>query len=190
MDKGIPTFGICLGHQMLGLALGGKTKKMAQGHHGANHPVKDLETGKVEIVSMNHGFTVDTGDAAQRREGDSHVSLFDGSNCGLQRLKARMSSVCSIIPRRRPGRWTATICLTASPTRRRSALNERAQSSRNRIPGSPACGKSIRSALLPDAHQRAHLIVRRCHFGADRCITAGIAMPGFAASALRPQIDP
>ena len=55
----VPVFGICLGHQMLGLALGAKTRKMAQGHHGANHPVKDLETGKVEIVSMNHGFTVD-----------------------------------------------------------------------------------------------------------------------------------
>ena len=55
----MPVFGICLGHQMLGLALGAKTKKMAQGHHGANHPVKDLATGKVEIVSMNHGFTVD-----------------------------------------------------------------------------------------------------------------------------------
>ena len=66
VDKGMPIFGICLGHQMLGLALGGKTKKMAQGHHGANHPVKDLETGKVEIVSMNHGFTVDTATACPR----------------------------------------------------------------------------------------------------------------------------
>ncbi len=59
VDSGMPVFGICLGHQMLGLALGAKTRKMAQGHHGANHPVKDLTTGKVEIVSMNHGFTVD-----------------------------------------------------------------------------------------------------------------------------------
>ena len=56
---GIPILGICLGHQMLALALGAKTKKMPQGHHGANHPVKDFTTGKVEIVSMNHGFTVD-----------------------------------------------------------------------------------------------------------------------------------
>ena len=60
IDSGTPTFGICLGHQMLGLALGGKTMKMHQGHHGANHPVKDLTTGKVEITSMNHGFAVDT----------------------------------------------------------------------------------------------------------------------------------
>ena len=58
--SGVPTFGICLGHQMLGLALGGRTMKMHQGHHGANHPVKDLTTGKVEIISMNHGFAVDT----------------------------------------------------------------------------------------------------------------------------------
>ena len=83
VESGLPVFGICLGHQMLGLALGGATKKMPQGHHGANHPVKDLETGKVEIVSMNHGFTVD---AASLPAGvkQTHVSLFDGSNCGLR----------------------------------------------------------------------------------------------------------
>ena len=79
----IPVFGICLGHQMLALALGARTVKMATGHHGANHPVKDLETGKVEITSMNHGFAVD---AASLPEGviETHVSLFDGSNCGLR----------------------------------------------------------------------------------------------------------
>ena len=66
IDRGMPTFGICLGHQMLGIALGGKTLKMHQGHHGANHPVKDLTTGKVEITSMNHGFAVDTRHAARR----------------------------------------------------------------------------------------------------------------------------
>ena len=80
---GMPVFGICLGHQMLGLALGGTTKKMPQGHHGANHPVKDLETGKVEIVSMNHGFTVD-GDTLPKGVKQTHVSLFDGTNCGLR----------------------------------------------------------------------------------------------------------
>lgn len=79
----IPTFGICLGHQMLGLALGGKTVKMHQGHHGANHPVKDHTTGKVEIVSMNHGFAVD-GKSLPSGVEETHVSLFDGSNCGLR----------------------------------------------------------------------------------------------------------
>jgi carbamoyl-phosphate synthase small subunit len=78
----IPTFGICLGHQMLGIALGAKTVKMHQGHHGANHPVKDLLTGKVEITSMNHGFAVDRATLPQNVT-ETHVSLFDGSNCGI-----------------------------------------------------------------------------------------------------------
>ena len=82
VDSGVPVFGICLGHQMLGLALGATTKKMAQGHHGANHPVKDLTTGKVEIVSMNHGFTVDR-DSLPAGVSETHVSLFDGTNCGI-----------------------------------------------------------------------------------------------------------
>ncbi|TWF54503.1 glutamine-hydrolyzing carbamoyl-phosphate synthase small subunit [Neorhizobium alkalisoli] len=79
----IPTFGICLGHQMLGLALGAKTEKMHQGHHGANHPVKDHTTGKVEIVSMNHGFAVDSKSLPEGLE-ETHISLFDGTNCGLR----------------------------------------------------------------------------------------------------------
>ncbi|MGY5805420.1 glutamine-hydrolyzing carbamoyl-phosphate synthase small subunit [Rhizobium sp. LEGMi12c] len=79
----IPLFGICLGHQMLGLALGAKTAKMHQGHHGANHPVKDHTTGKVEIVSMNHGFAVDSKSLPEGVE-ETHISLFDGSNCGLR----------------------------------------------------------------------------------------------------------
>ena len=78
----IPIFGICLGHQMLAIAVGGKTLKMHQGHHGANHPVKDHTTGKVEIVSMNHGFAVD-GDSLPDGVEETHVSLFDGSNCGI-----------------------------------------------------------------------------------------------------------
>ena len=82
IDTGVPVFGICLGHQMLGLALGAKTRKMAQGHHGANHPVKDKTTGKVEIVSMNHGFTVDR-DTLPAGVTETHVSLFDDTNCGI-----------------------------------------------------------------------------------------------------------
>jgi carbamoyl-phosphate synthase small subunit len=80
--SGVPVFGICLGHQMLGLALGGQTVKMPQGHHGANHPVKDLATGKVVIVSMNHGFALDA-DSLPAGVTQTHVSLFDGSNCGI-----------------------------------------------------------------------------------------------------------
>ncbi|MFG1299882.1 glutamine-hydrolyzing carbamoyl-phosphate synthase small subunit [Xanthobacter sp. V3C-3] len=82
IEKGVPTFGICLGHQMIGLAVGGRTVKMHQGHHGANHPVKDLTTGKVEITSMNHGFAVDR-DSLPKNAVETHVSLFDGSNAGI-----------------------------------------------------------------------------------------------------------
>ena len=82
IESGTPTFGICLGHQMLGIAVGGKTAKMHQGHHGANHPVKDVTTGKVEITSMNHGFAVDK-DSLPNNVEQTHFSLFDGSNCGI-----------------------------------------------------------------------------------------------------------
>ncbi|WP_298846019.1 glutamine-hydrolyzing carbamoyl-phosphate synthase small subunit [uncultured Ruegeria sp.] len=88
----LPVFGICLGHQMLALALGGQTVKMNHGHHGANHPVKDLDTGKVEITSMNHGFAVD---AQSLPEGivETHRSLFDGSNCGIRMTDRPVYSV-------------------------------------------------------------------------------------------------
>ncbi|MGR3502789.1 glutamine-hydrolyzing carbamoyl-phosphate synthase small subunit [Pseudaestuariivita sp.] len=83
LDADLPVFGICLGHQMLALALGAQTVKMNHGHHGANHPVKDLETGKVEITSMNHGFAVDAQSLPKGVE-ETHRSLFDGSNCGIR----------------------------------------------------------------------------------------------------------
>ncbi|HWP24962.1 MAG TPA: glutamine-hydrolyzing carbamoyl-phosphate synthase small subunit [Xanthobacteraceae bacterium] len=99
--SGIPTFGICLGHQMLGLAVGAKTVKMHQGHHGANHPVKDLTTGKVEITSMNHGFAVDS-KTLPSDVVETHVSLFDGSNCGLK-LKDKPAFSVQYHPEASPG---------------------------------------------------------------------------------------
>src|SRR5437868_1411258 len=101
IDSGTPTFGICLGHQMLGLALGGKTMKMHQGHHGANHPVKNLTTGRVEITAMNHGFAVDRA-SLPADVAETHVSLFDGSNCGLE-LKGRPVFSVQYHPEASPG---------------------------------------------------------------------------------------
>jgi len=97
----LPVFGICLGHQMLGLALGGTTAKMHQGHHGANHPVKDFTTHKVEITSMNHGFAVDRASLPATVE-ETHVSLFDGSNAGLK-LKERPVFSVQYHPEASPG---------------------------------------------------------------------------------------
>ena len=99
--SGLPLFGICLGHQMLGLALGAKTRKMHQGHHGANHPVKDFTTDKVEITSMNHGFTVDR-ETLPKGVVETHVSLFDGTNCGLE-LEGRPVFSVQYHPEASPG---------------------------------------------------------------------------------------
>ena len=83
LETGTALFGICLGHQMLALAVGGRTSKMFQGHRGANHPVKRLADGRVEITSMNHGFAVER-DGLPENVRETHVSLFDGSNCGIE----------------------------------------------------------------------------------------------------------
>jgi carbamoyl-phosphate synthase small subunit len=101
VDSGKPVFGICLGHQMLGLALGGTTEKMPFGHHGANHPVKDLTTGKVEITSQNHGFAVADGDLPPAVE-VTHRSLFDGTIQGI-RLKDRPVFSVQYHPEASPG---------------------------------------------------------------------------------------
>lgn len=99
--SGLPLFGICLGHQMLGLALGARTVKMKQGHHGANHPVKDHTTDKVEITSMNHGFAIDK-DSLPKDVEETHVSLFDRTNCGI-RLKGKPVFSVQYHPEASPG---------------------------------------------------------------------------------------
>ncbi|MBT3070959.1 glutamine-hydrolyzing carbamoyl-phosphate synthase small subunit [Rhodomicrobium sp. Az07] len=101
VGSGVPLFGICLGHQLLGLALGARTIKMPHGHHGSNHPVMDYTTGKVEITSMNHGFAVDRASLPTDVE-ETHVSLFDGSNCGI-RLRNRPVFSVQYHPEASPG---------------------------------------------------------------------------------------
>ncbi len=101
LERDVPIFGICLGHQMLGLAAGAKTAKMHQGHRGANHPVKRLEDGVVEITSMNHGFAVDNATLPEGVE-ETHVSLFDGSNCGIA-IKGKRAFGVQYHPEASPG---------------------------------------------------------------------------------------
>ena len=101
LARGIPVFGICLGHQMLGIALGAHTIKMAHGHHGANHPVRELGTGRVSVVSMNHGFALDR-DTLPKDIEETHLSLFDQSNCGI-RAKGRPAFSVQFHPEASPG---------------------------------------------------------------------------------------
>ncbi|MGY6662027.1 MAG: glutamine-hydrolyzing carbamoyl-phosphate synthase small subunit [Glycocaulis sp.] len=101
IEAGVPTLGICLGHQMLALAIGARTQKMTHGHHGANHPVKNILSGQVEIVSMNHGFAVDRDSLPDNAE-ETHVSLFDGTNCGF-RLKDKPVMSVQHHPEASPG---------------------------------------------------------------------------------------
>lgn len=113
IKSGTPTFGICLGHQMLGLAVGAKTKKMHQGHHGANHPVKDETTGKVEITSMNHGFAVD--ETPCRRARRRPTSRCSTAPIAASSSTASRCSRCSTTPRPHRVRATRTICSSALP---------------------------------------------------------------------------
>jgi carbamoyl-phosphate synthase small subunit len=106
LDTGKPLFGICLGHQLLGLAVGAKTVKMHQGHRGANHPVKRLEDGKVEITSMNHGFAVEAESLPQNAR-PTHISLFDGSLAGLE-LTDRPAFSVQYHPEASPGPQDST----------------------------------------------------------------------------------
>jgi carbamoyl-phosphate synthase small subunit len=101
LERDVPIFGICLGHQMLGLAAGATTSKMHQGHRGANHPVKRLADGAVEITSMNHGFAVDNASLPEGIE-ETHVSLFDGSNCGIS-IKGKRAFGVQYHPEASPG---------------------------------------------------------------------------------------
>jgi carbamoyl-phosphate synthase small subunit len=106
LETGKPLFGICLGHQMLGLAVGAKTYKMHQGHRGANHPVKRLADGRVEITSMNHGFAVDT-ETLPDNARPTHISLFDGSLAGLE-LTDRPAFSVQYHPEASPGPQDST----------------------------------------------------------------------------------
>jgi carbamoyl-phosphate synthase small subunit len=134
LDAKIPTFGICLGHQLMALAVGAKTMKMHQGHHGANHPVKDLTTGKVEIVSMNHGFAVDPASLPSNAR-ETHRSLFDGSNSGFE-LTDRPAFAVQHHPEASPGPRDSHYLF-----RRFAALMEEARSAPRELLRNPEKGE-------------------------------------------------
>ncbi|MEM9123417.1 MAG: glutamine-hydrolyzing carbamoyl-phosphate synthase small subunit [Pseudomonadota bacterium] len=142
VEADLPVFGICLGHQLLALALGAQTRKMPQGHHGANHPVKDVRSGQVSITSMNHGFTVDTGSLPAGVE-ETHVSLFDGTNCGLAAHGGRVFSV-QFHPEASPGPHDAhgLFAQFAEATRRSQAERSDTSSGQPAAGGPPSVGNT------------------------------------------------
>ena len=129
IDSGTPTFGICLGHQMLGIAVGGKTMKMHQGHHGANHPVKDLTTGKVEITSMNHGFAVDKDTLPKNVAADPCVAV---RRLELRPRAQRQAGVLGAIP---PGGLArpARLALSVHALRRHDAAGQEHGEAQDRV---------------------------------------------------------
>lgn len=112
LERKLPVFGICLGHQLMGLALGGKTVKMKTGHHGANHPVQDVQSGRVFITSQNHGFAVDAATLPANTR-VTHISLFDGTLQGFE-LTDRPAFCFQGHPEASPGRTTSSCCSTSS----------------------------------------------------------------------------
>jgi len=112
LEQKVPTFGICLGHQIMGLAVGAGTVKMKTGHHGSNHPVKDVITGQVFITAQNHGFAVDA-QTLPANARVTHVSLFDGTLQGFE-LTDRPAFVSKAIPRPVPVHTTLSCCSTSS----------------------------------------------------------------------------
>ncbi len=124
IERGVPVFGICLGHQIMALAAGARTYKMKFGHHGANHPVKDLDTGRVSITSQNHGFAVDPASRCRRRCARP-TSRSSTARCRAWRTSTSRRSASRAIRKPRPARTTSATCSTASSHRWTAPAGER-----------------------------------------------------------------